>query len=357
MVSMTAGIHKKTEKSPLHDELFHNRNLLLAISRVGQSIQRAQTVEEVYRAVGDQIKLLGGETTLLMVNENSETLSVTYTSYSTDLIRKAEKITGLSLREYRIPFSSTSIYGSAMEGGKTIFSTSTGQAIAEILPKSFHLFISPLISMFNLRQGVLSPLRVDTDILGLLKVNGDFLGEDDLPAMDSFAGQIAAGLRNVQLRQELQNELSARKQAEESLRYSRNLLMALSRAAQSVLSAGTAEEIYQAVGEQIKSLGYDVVILTVSDENQYLNHTYSTFSKGLIEIGEKLTGLSLQNYRFFVPPQSIYGRVLATGRGDLLQLTTNTIGKSVKNSTGRDCATVRGWKSIRRADGCWRIGH
>jgi PAS domain S-box-containing protein len=169
-------------------------------------------------------------------------------------------------------------------------------------------------------------------VLGLLKVNGDFLGEDDLPAMDSFAGQIAAGLRNIQLMQKLQNELTARKQVEESLKRSRNLLLALSRAAQAVLSARTADEIYQAVGEQIKCLGHHVVILTASDKNQYLSHTYSTFPQELIETGEKLTGLTLQDYRFHVTPESTYWHALETGIGSFLQQTTESIAEVLPKS-------------------------
>jgi hypothetical protein len=113
--------------------------------------------------------------------------------------------------------------------------------------------------------------------------------------------------------------------AQDALSRSHDLLLALSRAAQSVLLARTAEEIYQAIGRQIKSLGHDVIILTFSDENQYLNYTYSTFSENLIKAGEKLTGLSIQGYRFFVPPESMYGRALKTGRGGFDNWTTDVI--------------------------------
>ncbi|MBK8783834.1 MAG: hypothetical protein IPO22_18970 [Anaerolineales bacterium] len=44
-----------------------------------------------------------------------------------------------------------------------------------------------------------------------MAVSGLSLNEDDVPIIDSFAGQIAAGLHNVRLMQKLQNELSARK--------------------------------------------------------------------------------------------------------------------------------------------------
>ena len=97
----------------------------------------------------------------------------------------------------------------------------------------------------------------------------------------------------------------------------------------SVQQARTAEEIYQAVGEQIKSLGHDVIILTASDEKQYLNYAYSTFSRDLIEAGEKLTGLSIQNYRFFIPPESTYGCILRSGQGGFDHWTSDSIAETL----------------------------
>ena len=78
----------------VRDENGHSHDLLLALSRAAQSIQRARTAEDFYRAVGNEVKSLGGETTLLLINQHSPTLSIAYTSYSPSLIRKAEKITG-----------------------------------------------------------------------------------------------------------------------------------------------------------------------------------------------------------------------------------------------------------------------
>lgn len=45
---------------PPQDALIHNRDLLLALSRAAQTIQRARTAEDFYKAVGKEIKSLGG---------------------------------------------------------------------------------------------------------------------------------------------------------------------------------------------------------------------------------------------------------------------------------------------------------
>ncbi|MBL8063202.1 MAG: PAS domain S-box protein [Anaerolineales bacterium] len=212
----------KYTKSPSQETQTHAHFLLLALSRAAQSIQRARTAEDFYLAVGREINFLGGEVTLLLLTEDRQSLSIAYTSYSPTLIRKAEKLTGLTLQGYRLPLIKDGIYERTLYGGTAVFVDSIFEAMAEILPKAVHPFIGALISAFNLRQGALVPLRVDDEVLGLLKVNGSFLSVSDLPAMDSFAGHIAAGLYNVRLTQKLQDELSARREAEEALRASQS---------------------------------------------------------------------------------------------------------------------------------------
>lgn len=154
---------RKTAPEPVHGALSHSHELLLALGRAAQSIQRAHTAEDFYHAVGNEIKSLGGEVTLMMVNEGRSSLSIAYTSYSLDLIRKAEKITGLLLNDHPIPFSSNTIYGQAMDGGKAMFVQSVKQAIVEIVPRSISALTDTLISTFKLGPGILAPLRVENE--------------------------------------------------------------------------------------------------------------------------------------------------------------------------------------------------
>ncbi|MBK8783832.1 MAG: hypothetical protein IPO22_18960 [Anaerolineales bacterium] len=81
------------------------RNLLLAISRVSQSFQCARTADDFYRAVGREIKSLGGMVTLLTVNQDHSLLTVAYTSYELKLIREIEKLIGASATGYSFGFA------------------------------------------------------------------------------------------------------------------------------------------------------------------------------------------------------------------------------------------------------------
>jgi len=302
----------------VRDENGHSHDLLLALSRAAQSIQRARTAEDFYRAVGNEVKSLGGETTLLLINQHSPTLSIAYTSYSPSLIRKAEKITGLSLHEYQIPFSAETVYGRAIHNRKAVFVESVKEAMLEIVPSPISRWIDSLISMFKLGHGILAPLLVDDETLGLLKINGTFLNQSDIPAMEVFAAQIATGLSNIRLVQKLQDELYARQKAEESLHRSRKTLLALGQAAQSIQKTHTPEDIYRVVGEQIKALGLEATILTLNSNRQTLCHSYTTLSTDIIQNAEKMAKVSAQGYCWQIDPNGTYNRIIFSGKSEFI---------------------------------------
>ncbi len=245
---MSEQVPRTPKNKPLQDTFSHNRDLLLALSRAAQSIQRARTAEDFYHAVGNEIKSLGGKVAFLILNNDRESFSVAYTSYEPNLIQKVENLLGISALGYQIAFSPGSLFGHTLAGGKAVFIDSISQAIIGALPETVRPLTAPMMHKLNLGQGILAPLRVDNDTLGLLAVSGLSLDEDDVTAMDAFAGQIATGLHNVHLTQLMQNELSARKQAEERLQ----------------ISTSTYEGIFNSIAEAIFILDENGFFLKVN---------------------------------------------------------------------------------------------
>lgn len=225
------------------------QDLLLALSRAAQSIQRAHTAEDFYQAVGREIQSLGGDAALLLFNEDRQSLSMAFLSYPPDLVRQVERMAGgLSMYEYRFPIVPGGIYERALQGRTAVYIASAIEMLNEILPSHMRAFSGELTSMFNLGHSVMAPLWVENETMGLLAVGGAFFSDADLPAMDSFAGQIATGLYNIRLMQKLQEELEARKQAEEALR----------------ISQATFEGIFNSVSETIYIQSEDGLFLNVN---------------------------------------------------------------------------------------------
>jgi len=227
MIVMIEKPPKKSPKKLAPDALGHSRDVLLALSRAAQSIQRARTAEEVYHAVGDQIKSLGGEVSLFMVNDDRQSLTVVHTSYAPGLIRRVEKMIGDSVIGYRFALAPKSKYTRNIVTGKTVYVQWAKKYVLAILPQSLHLLVEHLMNILKVEQGIFAPLRMDDDTLGLMIVSSLSLNKGDVPAIESFAGQVAVSLHNVRLAQQMQNELSARKQADDELRKSEERYHAL----------------------------------------------------------------------------------------------------------------------------------
>jgi GAF domain-containing protein len=199
-------------------ETNHSRDLLLALGRAAQSVQRARTEEEVYHAVGDQIKSLGEDAALYIVTGERRMLALAHTTYAPEVVRSVEALFGEKAIGYQVEFPPDTVYAKSLESGRTEYIHWTEKHISSVLPAPLRPLAGKFMRLLKVEQGILAPLRADEEELGLLIVNGPSLTEDDVPVMESFAAQIAISLRNVRLTQQMQAELAARRTAEENLR-------------------------------------------------------------------------------------------------------------------------------------------
>ena len=305
-------------RNQLEESLNHNRTLLLALSHAAQAIQQAYTVADIYQAVGNQIKSLGGDVTLLMLEEDRQSLVASYMSYSSKVLRQLEKLTGISAVGYRIAISPESVYARDIAARKAEYIQSAREHFYDAFPKRLHMLTDRFMSILNVEQGILAPLYVEGETLGLMMVSGLALNVGDVPAMESFSGQIAAGLQNARLVQKLQDELTARNQIEESLNHNRNLLLALSNAAKAVQLVREPEDIYRVVGEHIKALGFEATILMFGSGNESLYYRYTTISDGVIHTAEKMAGVAAREYSWLIAEDSIYRKIISNGKAEYI---------------------------------------
>jgi len=214
------NIRDMTERKRLPESVRHSRDLLLALSRVAQSVQQARTPEEIYRAVGEQIKVLGLGATVLTFDHDGKHLIINFTTFAAHLVRAGEKLLGFSVRDYRLPISPKSIYGRIIASEKAEYVHSTDDLVAAAIPKALRPLAGQLARVLKIEHGIIAPLRLDDVALGMLTLSGSGLSQEDVPAVEVFAAQVAISLRNARLTQQAQDELAERKRAEEALRES-----------------------------------------------------------------------------------------------------------------------------------------
>jgi PAS domain S-box-containing protein len=208
---------KIVERKQTAKALRCNYDFLLALSLAAQSVQQAHTPEDIYHALGREIKALGCDLVIFTCGEDCKHLHVTHTTLAADLLHAAEKLTGIQTRNYMLPVQPESVFARVIDGGNAEFLQQTEMHAAQALPKILHPLAKQLVTFLKVGRGIVAPLRVDAATVGIMAITGSNLEESNLPAVDSFAAQVAISLKNVRLTRQLQEELEERKRTEEQL--------------------------------------------------------------------------------------------------------------------------------------------
>ncbi len=193
IIGITRDITKRKEAM---DELTHNQRLLLALSQGAKSIQRSKSPEEIYKAIGEEMKKLKLDTTVFTLNEDQMILSTVYISMQAKMVQAAEKLTGLSASGYSFSIEPGNFFDKIIKSKEAVFSLHDTAPFTSSLPKIVRNLAKPLFDLLNFKQSIIAPLIVEDKVYGLLSISGAKLKESDLPAVTTFASQAAVAIEN-----------------------------------------------------------------------------------------------------------------------------------------------------------------
>jgi len=181
------------------EETAHGQRTLLALSQAAQAVQRAHTPDEVYQTVGDEVTQLGYHAVIFTLTDDREHLALRHLTFEPTLVRRVGKLTGLSAQDFRFALSLGGCFQRVITEGEAIFRESSLELMAEALPEPLHPLVGRLVAMLGIEQGIVAPLTVGGERLGILAVTGAGLTEADVPAVTAFANQAAIALENARL--------------------------------------------------------------------------------------------------------------------------------------------------------------
>jgi PAS domain S-box-containing protein len=226
-----------TERKQAEEERAHSQRLLLALSQAAQAVQRARTPGEVYQTILDEMGALGYNATIFTVTDDRAHLMALHMTFEPGLLRAAEKLTGLSARNYRFPLEPGGFYQRVIAEGKTVFSDPGAGPIAEALPRPARPLAGRLEALLGVDKAIYAPLQAGGETHSLLTVMGPDLTEADVPAVTAFANQAAIAIENARLDEDLRNQM------DELQRTQLQLVQSAKMAAVGELAAGVAHEI------------------------------------------------------------------------------------------------------------------
>jgi len=180
------------------EEKDRSQKLLLTLSQAAPVIQQASTADDIFRAIGEEVKKMGFDVTVFTLQDDKKKLAVAYHNMS-GLAQKIEKMTGLSSVNYSFDLQPGGFFHKIITGQKAKFSHFEIEPIAETLPKLVQPLAGKIMDLFGSHQSIIVPLAVSGEVHGLLSISGPELSMSDIPAVTTFANQAAVALEKTRL--------------------------------------------------------------------------------------------------------------------------------------------------------------
>jgi PAS domain S-box-containing protein len=192
--------------------------LLQTLNAAALAMQRAFSPDEIFTAVSDELEKIGFLCTIFATDEGQRKLTPKHFSYAGQAVKAAEKLLGLRAEDYSVLVETVDAFRKAVWERQTVFVENAEDATRQLLPSPLNRLAGLVVKILQIPKSIDAPLIVEDEVIGMLSVQSEDLLESDVPTITAFAHQMAAAWRKAQLFEQAQQEVAARKQAEEEVR-------------------------------------------------------------------------------------------------------------------------------------------
>ncbi len=189
---------------------------LYALNEVALAVEQVLTPDEIFNTVGEELKNLGLECTILVTDADRNRIFPRYFSYNPRAIEAVEKILGAKAKDFSLSVDGVDAFRDVIVDGRSVL-VDRDKAIWQVLPKSMRPLVGQVVKVLKVAKSINAPLIVEDEIVGLLSVQSDDLTLDDVPTVTAFAHQIAAAWRKAQLMEDLEKSLAELRQTQSQL--------------------------------------------------------------------------------------------------------------------------------------------
>ena len=209
-VKAAVVVHDITERA-------RAEQLLRAINHAALAMEMALNQDEMFAAIGEEFKKLGFSYLVLPTNEDQTRLYTRYLSLDSSLVATAEKLMGTYQEGFSFPIEDVDVYRQVIYDRETVFVEDTETVIRQVMPRSAKKLSGQIVKLVGYYRGIVAPLVVEDEVIGLLSVQSGDLTRADMPAITAFAHQLAAAWRRTKLMQDLEKSLEELKQTQSRL--------------------------------------------------------------------------------------------------------------------------------------------
>ena len=189
---------------PLHELL----EIIHFTEKVSAKIHGVLDEDEIYRIVKAECEQSLYTMSILLLTDDGSALKIAHAAMRPERLTVAEKVSGLTLNEFRIDLEKSTIYRQVIEG-ETV-QTTVEDVLYEIIPQPLAYTLSKVLN-YKEEASILTPLLKNGKIIGALAITSTAFADYFIPSVKNLAQHISTAL-------ELSDEYRERKKAEKKLK-------------------------------------------------------------------------------------------------------------------------------------------
>ncbi len=261
--------------------LARSNGLIAALSNVAVRVASLPDMQSLMETLGQELKELNLEVVIALLEPGAQSLRVRYVTAAGPSLTLAQNMTGLSLIGFCIERDRWPGFARVVDEQLPSFLPDSLEFVMSLinrpLPRPVLRQALKLVNVTSDTPILCLPLTIDQRAMGAMMVWGPDLQESDGAAALIFCAHIAAALENARLYQAVQEELAARKQAEERIQHQLRRLNGLRAIDVAISSSFDVHVILDIILQQVLfQLGVDAAaVLLVNSEEQTIEYAAS----------------------------------------------------------------------------------
>jgi diguanylate cyclase (GGDEF)-like protein/PAS domain S-box-containing protein len=199
VIAKTRSLEMEKQKS---EQLLRANTLITALSHVAAAIETAPDPDSLLETLGNELYRIGVMCVVSLLSQDQKYLMVRYTSLGMNALTGTEMSRGVTMQDIRLPVENYPHYSELILKRKPIFiadSQSSDSLTPPGFPPTLAIRLLGLAGLSNDSRGVFLPMIVGDNVIGVLRLWGDALRQEDLSAISIFASQVSVSLENARL--------------------------------------------------------------------------------------------------------------------------------------------------------------
>ena len=184
-------------------EHMREEQLLDILNQAAVSMETAHTPQDVIKVVGEGLKQINISCMLFLLDETQSKLIIKYMSHEPAILNAAEKLLGVSYRDFSFHIDAVDVCQEVIRKKKTIYEESSKRILQQVFPKFAEILSMKIKKSHRVEKSTFAPLVVDNQVIGIFSMQSLDLIQEDIPIVTAFTHQLAGAWNKTRLLQDL----------------------------------------------------------------------------------------------------------------------------------------------------------